>query len=164
MAAIHEAASKEEELVPIRLDIDIEGQKLRDCFTWNKNGKLLENKFFYKFFNSFSSYYLGNNQNKTIFIYAALHYCIANVCSSTLFFNIETLISPETFAEVLCDDLDLSPMQFVPAIAQAIRNQVKQYTTESEIALDKQTDQRVIIKVVIYCCILVCVCAFQSIE
>lgn len=43
MAAIHEAASKEEELVPIRLDIDIEGQKLRDCFTWNKNGKLLEN-------------------------------------------------------------------------------------------------------------------------
>ena len=57
------------------------------------------------------------------------------------------MISPETFAEVLCDDLDLSPMQFVPAIAQAIRNQVKQYTTESEIALDKQTDQRVIIKV-----------------
>jgi hypothetical protein len=40
-------------------------------------------------------------------------------------------------------------MQFVPAIAQAIRNQVKQYTTESEIALDKQTDQRVIIKVAI---------------
>jgi hypothetical protein len=39
MAAIHEAANKEEDLVPIRLDIDIEGQKLRDCFTWNKNGK-----------------------------------------------------------------------------------------------------------------------------
>ncbi|XP_046840485.1 SWI/SNF-related matrix-associated actin-dependent regulator of chromatin subfamily B member 1-A-like [Xenia sp. Carnegie-2017] len=95
MAAIHDAANKDEDLVPIRLDIDIEGQKLRDCFTWNKN---------------------------------------------------ETLITPETFAEVLCDDLDLSPMQFVPAIAQAIRNQVKQYTTESEITLDKQTDQRVIIK------------------
>lgn len=79
MAAIHEAASKEEELVPIRLDIDIEGQKLRDCFTWNKNGKLLENKFFCKFFNSFSSYYLSNYQNKTILVYAVLHYCIANV-------------------------------------------------------------------------------------
>ena len=39
MGAIHEAANKEEDLVPIRLDIDIEGQKLRDCFTWNKNGK-----------------------------------------------------------------------------------------------------------------------------
>lgn len=38
MAAIHEAAMKSDDLVPIRLDIDIEGQKLRDCFTWNKNG------------------------------------------------------------------------------------------------------------------------------
>ena len=41
MAAIHEQASKPEVLVPIRLDIDIDGQKLRDTFTWNKNGKLL---------------------------------------------------------------------------------------------------------------------------
>ena len=41
MAAIHEQASKPEVLVPIRLDIDIDGQKLRDTFTWNKNGNLL---------------------------------------------------------------------------------------------------------------------------
>lgn len=27
-----------EVLVPIRLDIDMDGQKLRDTFTWNKNG------------------------------------------------------------------------------------------------------------------------------
>ena len=39
MAAIHEQAAKPEVLVPIRLDIDIDGQKLRDTFTWNKNGK-----------------------------------------------------------------------------------------------------------------------------
>ena len=38
MAAIHEAATQPEVLVPIRLDIDIDGQKLRDTFTWNKNG------------------------------------------------------------------------------------------------------------------------------
>lgn len=25
--------------MPIRLDMEIEGQKLRDTFTWNKNGK-----------------------------------------------------------------------------------------------------------------------------
>lgn len=31
-------ASAKEILVPIRLDMDIEGQKLRDTFTWNKNG------------------------------------------------------------------------------------------------------------------------------
>jgi SWI/SNF-related matrix-associated actin-dependent regulator of chromatin subfamily B protein 1 len=31
-------ASQGELLVPIRLDMEIEGQKLRDTFTWNKNG------------------------------------------------------------------------------------------------------------------------------
>ena len=35
---IHENANRHEVLVPIRLDMEIEGQKLRDCFTWNKNG------------------------------------------------------------------------------------------------------------------------------
>lgn len=40
MEAVHKAASQPEVLVPIRLDIDIEGQKLRDTFTWNKNGEL----------------------------------------------------------------------------------------------------------------------------
>lgn len=36
---LYEAADQLEVLVPIRLDIDIEGQKLRDTFTWNKNGE-----------------------------------------------------------------------------------------------------------------------------
>lgn len=34
-----ENAAAQEMLVPIRLDMEIEGQKLRDTFTWNKNGK-----------------------------------------------------------------------------------------------------------------------------
>ena len=38
-AIIHENSSQPEVLVPIRLDMEFEGQKLRDCFTWNKNGK-----------------------------------------------------------------------------------------------------------------------------
>ena len=38
-SGLYEAAAQPEVLVPIRLDIDIEGQKLRDTFTWNKNGK-----------------------------------------------------------------------------------------------------------------------------
>ena len=38
---VHENAMKEEVLIPIRLDMEYEGQKLRDCFTWNKNGKSL---------------------------------------------------------------------------------------------------------------------------
>lgn len=49
------------------------------------------------------------------------------------------------FAEILCDDLDLNPLTFVPAIASAIRQQIESYPTDS--ILDEQTDQRVIIKV-----------------
>lgn len=37
-AAAIENAQQNEDLVPIRLDMEIEGQKLRDTFTWNKNG------------------------------------------------------------------------------------------------------------------------------
>lgn len=47
-AVIHENASQAEVLVPIRLDMEIDGQKLRDAFTWNMNGKAakLENLLF----------------------------------------------------------------------------------------------------------------------
>ncbi|KAG8238337.1 hypothetical protein J437_LFUL018622 [Ladona fulva] len=96
-SAIHENASQPELLVPIRLDMEIEGQKLRDTFTWNKN---------------------------------------------------ESLITPEQFAEVLCDDLDLNPLTFVPAIAQAIRQQIDGFPTDN--VMDEQTDQRVIIKLNIH--------------
>ena len=65
----------------------------------------------------------------------------------SIYFISETLITPEVFSEVLCDDLDLPLASFVPAIAQAIRQQVKQFSAEPEIVLDEQTDQRVIIKV-----------------
>lgn len=57
----------------------------------------------------------------------------------------ETLITPEQFAEVLCDDLDLNPTTFVPAIAQAIRQQVDAFPADN--ILEEQYDQRVIIKV-----------------
>lgn len=49
------------------------------------------------------------------------------------------------FAEILCDDLDLSPLAFVPAIASAIRQQIESYPADA--ILEEQTDQRVIIKV-----------------
>lgn len=35
---IYENANQPDVLVPIRVDLEIEGQKLRDTFTWNKNG------------------------------------------------------------------------------------------------------------------------------
>lgn len=37
-----ENADQSEVLVPIRLDMEIEGQKLRDTFTWNKNGDVIK--------------------------------------------------------------------------------------------------------------------------
>ncbi|KAL5017311.1 hypothetical protein ScPMuIL_006900 [Solemya velum] len=94
---VHENGANFEQLIPIRLDMEFEGQKLRDCFTWNKN---------------------------------------------------ESLITPEQFAEVLCDDLDLNPINFVPGIAQAIRQQIEAYPTDS--LLNDQTDQRVILKLNIH--------------
>lgn len=57
----------------------------------------------------------------------------------------EKLMTPEMFAEILCDDLDLNPLAFVPAIASAIRQQIESYPTDS--LLEDQADQRVIIKV-----------------
>ena len=36
----------------------------------------------------------------------------------------DTMLSPDQFAEVLCDDLDLNPLHFVPAISAAINQQI----------------------------------------
>ncbi|KAH9376970.1 hypothetical protein HPB48_007990 [Haemaphysalis longicornis] len=88
-ATLHENSAQPEVLVPIRLDMEIEGHKLRDTFTWNKN---------------------------------------------------ESQITPEQFAEILCDDLDLPPLSFVPAISQSIRQQIDAFPTDN--LLDDQTDQR----------------------
>ncbi|VDP08341.1 unnamed protein product [Soboliphyme baturini] len=93
MNAINENANQPDVYVPIRLDMEIDGIKLRDCFTWNKN---------------------------------------------------EMLITPEIFAEVLCDDLDLPPVTFVPAISQSIRQQLDAFPSDNLFA--EQPDQRAILK------------------
>ncbi|XP_053651049.1 SWI/SNF-related matrix-associated actin-dependent regulator of chromatin subfamily B member 1-A isoform X1 [Cherax quadricarinatus] len=96
-AQIHENSCQKEELVPIRLDMEIEGQKLRDTFTWNKN---------------------------------------------------EMLVSPEQFAELLCDDLDLNPLMFVPAISTAIKQQIDQYPSQNLIS--EHSDTRIVVKLNIH--------------
>lgn len=95
-AALHENAAQPESLVPIRLDMEIEGYKLRDCFCWNRN---------------------------------------------------ETLITPEMFAEILCDDLELPPTSFVPAIAGAIRQQLE---ASSGLEAPQQPDLRCVLKLNIH--------------
>jgi hypothetical protein len=54
-------------------------------------------------------------------------------------------MTPEQFADILCDDLDLNPLTFTPAIAQAVRQQVEAFPTDN--LLEEQSDQRVIVKV-----------------
>lgn len=73
-------------------------------------------------------------------------------CSVTVVFckpSLETLVTPEQFAEILCDDLELNPTTFVPAIAQCIRQQVDAFPADNS-NFDELSDQRVIIKVRIY--------------
>uniref|UniRef100_A0A914WUJ7 SWI/SNF-related matrix-associated actin-dependent regulator of chromatin subfamily B member 1 n=2 Tax=Plectus sambesii TaxID=2011161 RepID=A0A914WUJ7_9BILA len=96
---VHENAEQSEHLVPIRLDMELEGIKLRDCFTWNKY---------------------------------------------------EQSITPEMFAEVLCDDLDLPVSLFQPAITQSIKQQVEAATSENNALLAEQTDQRALLKLNIH--------------
>ena len=96
---MHDNANLMEALVPIRLDIDIEGQKLRDTFLWNKH---------------------------------------------------ESLITPEMFAETICDDLDLNPINFVPAIGATIQQQLDAFPSDGDNLLKETTDQRVVIKLNIH--------------
>lgn len=127
-AVIHENAAQVEALVPIRLDMEIDGQKLRDAFTWNMNGKRM--------------HYLASQVLIIVLclLFDSLHCLLMPISTCS-----EKLMTPEMFAEILCDDLDLNPLAFVPAIASAIRQQIESYPTDS--ILEEQADQRVIIKV-----------------
>lgn len=42
----HDNANQPDVLVPIRIDLEIDGQKIRDTFTWNKNEKLVTPEIF----------------------------------------------------------------------------------------------------------------------
>lgn len=42
-------------------------------------------------------------------------------------FVLEQLVSPEQFAEQMCEDLRLPPASFIPQIARSIRDQVQDY-------------------------------------
>lgn len=128
---IHENATQSEVLVPIRLDMEIEGQKLRDAFTWNMNGNVPSPL---------------SALNSTVSKQTSHGIKESPDGTFLLLLNFsEKLMTPEMFAEILCDDLDLNPLAFVPAIASAIRQQIESYPTDS--ILEDQTDQRVIIKV-----------------
>ncbi|ORX54238.1 SNF5-domain-containing protein [Piromyces finnis] len=78
---LNEIAEKEEVLVPIRIDIDLNGVKFRDSFTWNLN---------------------------------------------------ETIITPEYFADLICEDFNLSHSTFQPVIVKTIKEQIDEYYMYSQ--------------------------------
>ncbi|KAI9594469.1 hypothetical protein BDF19DRAFT_444922 [Syncephalis fuscata] len=80
-------AEKGERLVPVRVDIDQDNFKIRDCFLWNLN---------------------------------------------------EELQTPERFAEIFCDDIDLPAVQYAHTIAAMIRGQLQEYEQVEEAALEDE--------------------------
>ncbi|OAQ24262.1 SNF5-domain-containing protein [Linnemannia elongata AG-77] len=56
----------------------------------------------------------------------------------------EQLMTPESFAEILCDDLDLSTAKFVPEIALAIRNQIAEFEPVAEVQVPNEGTRVVI--------------------
>lgn len=58
----------------------------------------------------------------------------------------EQLMTPEKFAEILCDDLDLNQAKFVPEIAQSLRNQIAEFEPVAEVQVPTE-GSRVIIQV-----------------
>ncbi|KAI8846554.1 hypothetical protein BC829DRAFT_363404 [Chytridium lagenaria] len=94
-----QVANISENLVPIRLDIELEGYKLRDSFMWNMK---------------------------------------------------ERFLTPEKFAELLCEDLDVATSVFAPMIVESIKAQIQEHQLVflSEVPADE--DMRITINLDIH--------------
>uniref|UniRef100_A0A8C4QR29 SWI/SNF related BAF chromatin remodeling complex subunit B1a n=1 Tax=Eptatretus burgeri TaxID=7764 RepID=A0A8C4QR29_EPTBU len=119
-AVIHENAVQPEVLVPIRLDMEIDGQKLRDTFTWNMNAKILHHNLTFSFYKS---------PHTLIFFFLSvllqLNIHVGNISLVDQFEwdMSEKENSPEKFALKLCSELGLGG-EFVTTIAYSIRGQL----------------------------------------
>ncbi|KAF9994493.1 Chromatin structure remodeling complex protein sfh1 [Modicella reniformis] len=56
----------------------------------------------------------------------------------------EHLLTPEQFAEILCDDLDLNVSKFVPEIAQSLRSQIAEFEPVAEVPVPNEGSRIVI--------------------
>jgi hypothetical protein len=97
----------EEELVPIRIDLDIDGYKYRDTFTWNFNGTQLDWVF--------GCFCARDGKSLMLILLPPAFPCAA-----------DRVMDPEKFAEITCAELEL-PQNFVQAIAISIREQLDEY-------------------------------------
>lgn len=112
MDALKEQSVKEEVLVPIRIELEHEGYKLRDTFTWNLNG------------NDAKPFWKDELQLTCV---------IRHV--------IESLVTPEQFAEVMCEDLRLPITVFSDQIARSIREQIDDYNLNASSMMKDDTEE-----------------------
>lgn len=91
LEALKEQATKEDTLVPIRIELEHEGYKLRDTFTWNLN---------------------------------------------------ESLITPEQFADIICDDLKLPQSIFSDQITKSIKEQLDDYNLNASSMMKEEQEEQ----------------------
>jgi SWI/SNF-related matrix-associated actin-dependent regulator of chromatin subfamily B protein 1 len=143
-------ASIPEELVPVRIDLDIDGLKIRDAFSYNKNETIITPEVFAE---CFCDDLEINNPQAVQQIAASIRQQISayeellpmegaidqraqiklniNVQNENLTDTVEWDIaepknSPEEFANHLCRDLQIGG-EFIPSIACSIRGQIAFY-------------------------------------
>ncbi|KAJ3091494.1 SWI SNF, matrix associated, actin dependent regulator of chromatin, sub b, member 1 [Quaeritorhiza haematococci] len=91
-----DAAAAPEILVPIRIDMDVDGYRLKDTFTWNLNEKVL---------------------------------------------------TPEMFAEIMCEDLQVPAATYAATISNAIKTQLREFSGFfAAHDVPAEADSRVLIK------------------
>jgi len=148
-AAIHQNAAQPEVLVPVRLDMEVEGQKLRDTFCWNKNEQLITPEMFSEvlcddldvnpsLFVPLISQAIRaqiesvpNNQpvilseqgDQRVIIKLNIHVGNCSLVDQFEWDMSDPNNSPEKFAHNLCKDLGLGG-EFVTAITYSIRGQL----------------------------------------
>jgi len=118
-----EETDRPEQLVPIRLDFDVEHHKMKDTFVWNLNGEWLKRM---------------RRCNNLLFGPAARFFgCVR---ARNLFFHrhryyhhrhrSDPVVTPETFAQSIVDDYGLAPA-YHSVIVKSIQEQLSDYKAHS---------------------------------
>uniref|UniRef100_A0A914YKY7 SWI/SNF Subunit INI1 DNA binding domain-containing protein n=1 Tax=Panagrolaimus superbus TaxID=310955 RepID=A0A914YKY7_9BILA len=147
LSALSANAKIPEELVPIRIDLDIDGLKIRDAFTYNKNETIITPEVFAECFcddleitNPQAVQQIAASIRQQIVAYEELlpmEGAVDQRAQIKLNINVqnenltdtvewdiaEPLNSPEEFASHLCRDLQIGG-EFIPSIAYSIRGQI----------------------------------------
>ncbi|KAL2978082.1 hypothetical protein AAZX31_13G099800 [Glycine max] len=132
-----------ENLVPIRLDIEIEGQRYKDAFTWNPSDLKLPPAFVTQIAQSIQSQlsefrsYEGQDMyagEKIVPIKLDLRVNHTLVKDQFLWDLNNFESDPEEFARIFCKDTGIEDPEVGPAIAFAIREQLYEIAIQSVVS------------------------------